>query len=71
MKRFMRAFLTTALLGPYTLFCIALFLLIALAVAGNVVPQLRHPSIFYYGLLVLGAIAIARIFWVQMKKPSS
>lgn len=71
MKRLMRAFLITVLLGPYTLFCIALFLLIALTAAGNVVPQLQHPSVFYYGLIVLGAIAIARIFWVQIKKPSS
>ena len=70
MKKVTRAFLTTALLGPYAVFCIALFLLIVLTLAGSVVQQLRHPSVFFYGLLLLGAIAIGTIFWNQIKKPS-
>ena len=67
MKRVLNALATAILIGGYTSGCIAVGLLIVSAV----ITPLQKPLIFYAALAVLSKIAMGRIFYVQMKKPSS
>lgn len=67
MKRLMRALATAILIGGYASGCIAIGLLIVSAA----ITPLQKPVFFYGALAVLSKIAIGRIFYVQIKKPSS
>ncbi len=65
--RILRALATAILIGGYAGWC----LFIGLSLVSAAITPLQKPMFFYTTLAVLSKIAMGRIFYVQIKKPSS
>lgn len=71
LRKSLKAALTTILCGGYATFWVGVILLILLKILGKLFPALQEPSVFWWTLALCGMAIAFRVFWVQIKKPSS